>query len=79
MVSAFTDGMALKLFGCSISSAHSQGICVSCKSSIRDERETGEETGENGQIYSDAGMHEYQISGLCETCYDSISTDCEEY
>ena len=64
--------LAETVFGISLANAHARNICVSCKSPIRDERGM-EETGENGQIYSDAGWKEYRISGLCETCFDNAT------
>ena len=67
-----TNHVALKMFGMTVSEAHDKHICVDCKSPIRDER-GAEATGENGQIYSDAGWKEYRISGLCETCYDNAT------
>lgn len=68
-----TNHVALKMFGMTVTEAHAKHICVDCKSPIRDERgEDAEATGENGQIYSDAGWKEYRISGLCETCFDSV-------
>ena len=67
----FVNDIALKLYGMTIANARQRNICIDCKSPIRDER--GEdETGEPGQIYSDAGWKEYRISGLCETCYDNM-------
>ena len=65
------NNIAISMFGMTIADAHARNICIDCKSAIRDERGE-EETGENGQIYSDAGWKEYAISGLCETCYDSV-------
>ena len=65
------NNIAIGMFGMTIADAHARNICIDCKSPIRDERgEDAEATGENGQIYSDAGWKEYHISGLCETCYD---------
>ena len=67
------NNIATGVFGMTIADAHARNICIDCKAPIRDERgEDAEATGENGQIYSDAGWKEYCISGLCETCYDSV-------
>jgi hypothetical protein len=63
--------LAQSLFGMSLSEAKEKGICIDCKSPIR--YEIGADTsGENGQIYSDAGVSEYQKTALCETCFDSL-------
>lgn len=68
------NNLANELFGMTLTEAHTRRVCISCKSLIRDERgEDAEATGENGQIYSDAGWKKYAISGLCETCYDSAT------
>ena len=72
MATDFANALALKAFGMTLTQANEQGICIACKMAIRDERVVGEETGEPGQIYSDLGMQEYRISGLCETCYDTL-------
>lgn len=67
----FINAIAKATFGPTLTEAHNKHICVSCGAHIRDERGC-EETGENGQIYSDVGWREYARSGLCETCFDSI-------
>ena len=67
----FKNAVAESTFGRTLTEAHNKHICVSCGSPIRDERGC-DETGENGQIYSDAGWKKYTISGLCETCFDSV-------
>ena len=71
LISKFKDVIAKNTFGRTLTEAHNKNICVSCGAPIRDERGR-EETGKNGQIYSDAGWKEYAQSGLCETCFDSI-------
>ena len=69
---ALRNQMALDLYGISIIDAHRKNICVCCKANVRDERGVdAEPTGENGQVYSDAGFQEYAQSGLCETCFDN--------
>ena len=70
-LSDFIDQTAIDVFGITRQDAWHKSICINCKSPIRDERGC-EKTGEPGQIYSDAGGKEYAISGLCETCFDSI-------
>lgn len=70
----FIDDTARTLFNMTVAEAHEKGMCINCKSPIRFEL-GADETGENGQIYSDAGAKEYGISGMCETCYDSLWRD----
>ena len=68
------EKLAEQCFRMSLREAHEKEICIDCKSRIR--IEIGEdETGENGQIYSDAGLREYERTGLCETCFDNITRD----
>lgn len=65
------NNLANSLFSMTAAEAKEKGICLSCKSPIR--YEVGADTsGESGQIYSDAGMREYQKTALCETCFDSL-------
>lgn len=66
------NATATAAFKMTKSEAHAKFICIDCKSPIRDEREDGMSTGEPGQVYSDAGAKEYDISGMCETCYDNL-------
>ena len=71
------EAMELKLFGMTRTEAFAKNICINCKAPIRYEHtfDDAEATGENGQIYSDAGFEEYGISGLCETCYDNVTRE----
>ena len=53
--------------------AHEQNRCLLCGAPIREEQgEDGEYTGENGQIYSAAGLRGWHESGICETCQDCM-------
>ena len=49
--------------------AHEQNRCLLCGAPIC---EDGEYTGENGQIYSAAGLRGWRESGICETCQDCV-------
>lgn len=59
----YKNNMSKSLFGISYSEALEQGICVNCKEEALP------------KCYSDAGVREYQMSGLCEECYDTISKE----
>jgi urease beta subunit len=62
--------IAVATFGMSPTDAWKKRICIDCKTAVR--YEPGDATGEHGQIYSEAGLREYGVSALCETCYDNI-------
>lgn len=52
------DNLSKSLYGMSLTEAHKQGICIKCKTPALE------------RCYSDAGRREYDISGLCELCFD---------
>jgi len=51
---------AKTLFGMTKDVAIEKGICIDCKKPVM------------ANCYSDAGQREYQISGLCERCFNRI-------
>jgi hypothetical protein len=60
----FKDDLNTNLFGITTKQAQEQNVCIECKKSITP-----------ASFYSEAGRKEYQISGLCEYCFDKI---CQE-
>jgi len=52
------DEMSKSTFGITLTEALQKDICVRCK--------------KKATFYSMAGLAEYQISGLCEPCFDEI-------
>ena len=52
--------LAKALWGMSIEEAHEKGVCVKCRLPAEP------------QCYSKVGRTEYQITGLCELCFDAI-------
>lgn len=55
----FKNDVAASIFGISLKEAHSRKICVSCKEAITFPTEISE--------------REYEISGLCDICFDNIT------
>jgi len=55
------NNLAAKLFGITLEEAHEKGICVHCKQPALP------------KCYSEEGRREYEISGLCEACFDEIT------
>lgn len=58
--------IAKELFGETAEEAQEKGSCIQCKEPAL------------ANCYSDAGVAEYQISGLCEQCFDSMFGEEEE-
>lgn len=56
----FQDGVARELYGLTKEEALAKGICIDCKELALP------------KCYSEAGRREYQISGLCEQCFDAV-------
>ena len=60
---AFQDNLARSIYGLTSDEAQSQGICISCRLPAKE------------RCYSSAGRREYEISGLCEICFDEITKE----
>lgn len=54
----FKDDLAISAFGMTKSEAHTKGVCIKCK--------------RPPVFTSTLGPQEYQISGLCDLCFDSM-------
>lgn len=57
----FAEKTGEAIFGIKPSEAKAQGICIQCKEPAIP------------KCYSEAGRREFQISGLCEKCFDEIT------
>jgi hypothetical protein len=57
------DKFSLKLHGITLTRALQEGICVRCKKPVLE------------RCYSEAGRKEFQISGLCELCFDKLTSE----
>ena len=56
----FKDNLSKSIYGATAKETIKSGLCIDC----------GKEA--LPKCYSDAGRREYQITGLCEECFDSI-------
>jgi hypothetical protein len=56
----FKNTMAKGIFGMTVDEAHEKGICIDCNEPALP------------KCYSPAGKREYQISGMCEQCFDKM-------
>ena len=59
----FKAALAIDTFGMTLEAAQAKGICIDCRQPALP------------RCYSDAGRREYKISGLCEKCFDTITTE----
>ena len=57
----FKDNLAFDIYGMTKSEAIKKGICIQCKEPAIP------------KCYSNAGIKEYKISGLCEKCFNEIT------
>lgn len=49
-----------------VDEAHDKGVCIFCGKPIDD------------RIFSETGLKEYEISAVCEICFDELAAeDCE--
>jgi hypothetical protein len=62
----FEDNLAKELYGETTEEAQGKGLCIQCKEEALP------------KCYSEAGRWEYQVSGLCEICFDEITGEVEE-
>jgi hypothetical protein len=58
------DGLAKLLYGMTKAEAHAKGVCISCH--------------KPPVFTSKLGPKEYQISGLCDPCWDTIFDQGED-
>lgn len=61
-IQEFTNRLAEDTFGMTKEEAQAEGLCINCR-----ERAIP-------KCYSEAGKREYKISGLCEKCFDEITS-----
>lgn len=86
-ISSFKNAVANELFGISIREAVEKGVCVECKQFVNfyppEQQELAHyymnyEKSNEGDIWTWEGASEYQISGLCEHCFEKIFENSED-
>ena len=64
----FKDKLAEAAFGQTSTNVQNIGCCIYCKHKIFQ----GEKGDGPGTVYSQEGIREYKISGICEHCFDKM-------
>lgn len=59
-ITAMLNEVLGEKFGMTCDEAQSEDICINCKQPAFE------------KCYSDAGIREYSISGICEECFDEM-------
>jgi len=65
-LNSLKDSISKSIFGTSLSEAKERGICIQCKEPAL------------AKCYSPCGIREYQISGMCEQCFDSLFAEGDD-
>ena len=61
-----------QLFGMTLEDAHSKGICIRCQEPALVMSADGTSKYNPELFYSAAGKQEWNISGMCEKCFDNM-------
>ena len=69
------DKVAKTFFDTTTTEAQNKCVCISCKKPIH---LSDQPTNTEGNIYSTSGAKEYQITGMCEYCFDQMVKEMEE-
>ena len=68
----FVSNTAKQIFGMTIKDAHSKGICIKCQKPALVMSADGTSKYNPELFYSQAGKQEWNISGICEKCFDNM-------
>lgn len=63
--------LAINAFGQTKEEAQQSCVCINCGHEIFWEK--SRRSTRPGHIYSEAGLREYKISGMCEYCFDKLT------
>ena len=69
---------AKQIFGMTIKDAHSKGICIRCQEPALVMAADGTSKHNPELFYSPAGKKEWQISAVCEKCFDNMFGEEEQ-
>lgn len=69
---------AKQIFGMTLEDAHSKGICIRCQEPALVMSADGTSKYNPELFYSQAGKQEWNISGICEKCFDSMFGEEEQ-
>lgn len=69
---SITDQLAKDTYGMTIEDAHSKGICIQCQKPVLVMAADGSGKYNPEMFYSHAGKKEWNISAMCEKCFDNM-------
>jgi hypothetical protein len=64
----FKDTLSRDACGMTVAEAHEAGVCIDCK-----------KPDPLSRCHSEEGRREYDISGMCEECFDALFAEPEPY
>jgi len=68
-LSSFIDDTGMAAFGMTRTAALENKVCIQCHKSVLNADGSGLNT---DLFHSQAGASEYEISGMCEQCFDAL-------
>ena len=77
-MSHMTDGLAKELYGMTPDEAQEKALCICCKQAVFVQAADGTSKYNPELFYSPAGKKEWQISGMCEKCFDNMFDEEEQ-
>lgn len=69
------SSVSKQTFGMTREDAHSKGICIKCQKPVLVMSADGTSKYNPELFYSQAGKKEWNISGMCEKCFDSMFSE----
>lgn len=72
------DRLAKDTYGMTRQEAHEKGICIRCQQEVLVLAADGSPKWNEKIFYSPAGKKEWDISAMCEKCFDSLFDEEEQ-